>query len=154
MHAYIGVSQTAPRIIQPKNGNGDTLYIPQNCDKAGNIFTSPASEYMKRKTINAQQCPQHYTHMKKQDPSVPRQAADTFTTTLVSHSLYVPKAMTVLVNWAGPGHGSGHWITFTPYHQLWNSYKPLALLGFGPDQPDTGSWVSTGQTTLNTQTGL
>jgi len=64
-HGYIGLSQTAPHIvIRLKNGNGDTFYIPQNHDKAGHIFRSPASKYVKSKNINARQCPQHYTHMK------------------------------------------------------------------------------------------
>lgn len=59
-------SQMLPHIIRPKNGNSNTLYIPQMCDKAGNIFRSTASEYVKSKNINAQQCPQQYTHMKNE----------------------------------------------------------------------------------------
>lgn len=44
----------------------------------------------------------------KRDLSVLKEVADTFITTLVSHSLYVIKTVTVQPKRAGPGHGSGH----------------------------------------------
>lgn len=61
-----------------------------------------------------------------QDLSVPRHVADTVITILVN---YVIKATLVPVNKAGPQQGSQHLLS--------NSYKPA--LGFGLDQPDTGS---------------
>lgn len=67
MNGYIDINQAVPHIIiRSMNSNGIRFYILQNCDKAGNIFRSLISEYMKSKNINTQQHPQHYAHMKNE----------------------------------------------------------------------------------------